>query len=226
MAVQDYKAVLMEKRNVAGSFSGNALKSSHVVGKVVEDCFRMVFKPAGGALPVPMSSLKPALFESARFSDVLVHGRRKPSSELVKVYPQDAALAVAIAKRVHEDLASAPSRLCILTACHMGPGGLEHDLIAEAGASSSLDRGMYSVELKCAEIMSKNPKGFSWRSVMQERALTKWREEVIASPPGVWAGRLLVFVAIPRPSCREGPKFSTHCSIVKPLSRSFDRVWG
>ena len=53
----DYKKVALQKRNLQKEFHGNRLWSAHVVGKAVELALRKSYRPAVGALPVPVHAM-------------------------------------------------------------------------------------------------------------------------------------------------------------------------
>ena len=85
MVLHDYKLGHLQLRNANGCFNGNALNTSHVIGKVVEDCMQMTFNAPNGVLPVPIFAMSPSSFQRTRFNDVLVVGNKNPSSVFVKV---------------------------------------------------------------------------------------------------------------------------------------------
>ena len=77
MKVHNYKKEILQKRNAHGAFEDNRLKSSHVVGKVVEQCFGVVFAPAPGALK-RMDALQAMGFLTVLMHDVMAPVSRKP----------------------------------------------------------------------------------------------------------------------------------------------------
>ena len=191
MEIHNYRREILQKRNVHGAFAGNRLKSSHVVGKVVEKCFGNVFAPAPGALK-RLDALQANDFPNVRMDDVLVPGNKNASTTTVAVEDPDAALAINIARTVHAKLVNEPYHLEIQIAIYRLAGFLEHDLLAHTRAGSQLAKGLWSVELACAEVELKNPRTHNWMKKMYEKALSKWDAEVRASPAGTFAGRMLV----------------------------------
>ena len=97
-------------------------------------------------------------FPKVLMHDVLVPGSRKPSTITVGVEEQDANLAIKVARAVHAKLVGAPCDLEIQTAIYRLAGLLEHDLLAHTRPGSNLAKGLWSVELACAEVELKNPR--------------------------------------------------------------------
>ena len=225
MKAHNYKKEILQKRNAHGAFEGNRLKSSHVVGKVVEQCFGVVFAPAPGALK-RLDALQAMDFPSVQMHDVMAPGSRKPATITVGVEEEDANLAIKVARAVHAKLVGAPYDLEIQTAIYRLAGLLEHDLLAHTRPGSHLAKGLWSVELACAEVGLKNPRTHNWMGKMYGKALNKWHAEVAASPVGTFAGRILVFVQLTQPRHNSAQRFWTHASAVKPTSVDFEVLWG
>ena len=110
MVAHNYATTVLQKRNLSGEFKGNRLKSSHVVGTVVESCFQRGFRPSPATLPVPLEFQKPSLFPSVTMRDVLVEGNTNPSTVTVEVTEADALLAIKIAQKVSCDLTQLDTR--------------------------------------------------------------------------------------------------------------------
>ena len=146
----DYKKVALQKRNLQKEFHGNRLWSAHVVGKAVELALRKSYRPAVGALPVPVHLMGSTDLEKVHMPDVLKPGNQNPSTVPVEVYPDDAQLAISITKAILRDLQGLSWHLQVLTVDHQGPGcrHAAHDLIMQADPQSRHAKlGLFSVEI-------------------------------------------------------------------------------
>ena len=103
--------------------------------------------------------------------------------------------------------------------CHNGASGLQHDLPAADKHSK-----FFSVDIKCREVLKKEPKSFNWRADLLQKALGKWSGEVSASPGVAWGGRLLVFVQLAYP-CHRGDCFTTHGASKKLDNAGLEFLW-
>ena len=104
MVAHNYAKTVLQKRNLHGEFKGNRLKSSHVLGTVVESCFQRQCQPSPCTLPVSLELQKPSLFPTVSMRDVLVEGNTNASTVTVEVTDADSQLAIKIAQKVFRDL--------------------------------------------------------------------------------------------------------------------------
>ena len=192
-----------------------------------EAALKRCFKPLPGVLPVPLALQAAGHHPSVSVDRVLppdgVNARRVD----VKAWPQDALLGIAIAKEVVARLESCEWKLQVLTADHTNDSLVtrktkSHDLLCQSGCGGSL--GLFSVEIKCREVVCRMPRTFSWPKKMGEEALPLWTSE-LARNKAPWFARVLVFVEMPRP-CHSG-SFSTHSSILMNQANSdWAKLWG
>ena len=213
----DYQKTALQKRNKQGEFTGNRLKSSHVVGAAVESFLKLSFRPKPGVLPI--LDLKAADLTEVVLHDVLKPGSNKAGSISVALRPEDAVLSVSVAKAIIEALQGPEYRLQIHVVDHQGPGSSQgsHDILASPypGLKSKF-KGLVSVEIKCREVLSRQ--GFPREATLQEECLPLF----LAEQSGL-VGRLLLFVEMRSP-CRSGP-FNLHPSVYT-AQKGWERLWG
>ena len=144
----------------------------------------------------------------------------------VKVFPEDAELALRVSKDCVAKLQLPPYNLEVLTADHTGNSdcATAHDLLmsTRVGLSSCLPVGLYSVEIRCREVVDKQ--AFPWEKTLTEEAMPLWAAEVAAETSPFWKARILLFACFPRP-CHAGG-YSLHASIRHTGSTRWERLWG
>jgi len=219
MMAFDYRSVVLVKRSNDVGFEDRRVLSSIVVGLTVEAALKLELR-AEGRLPVPVEVQEPRDHTSVLIHNVLVPGRRDEQSVWVKVYPQDAKLAISIARGVLSKLKALQWQLVPLSADHCNPdiAAAPHDLLLKSTAGT-LRGKLFSAEIKCREVFQRSPSGFNWREDLQKKADVLWRAE-LAKNPHPWAARILVFCELHRP-CHAGD-WRLHASISWPGRRWAD----
>ena len=226
----DYKAsCILTRDKTSGEFLNEGrVRSCCVVGAVVEACLRLAYRPAIDCLPFPLALQTSALFLDVQLRDVLLKGEAQVRKTLaVKVYSEDADLALAVVRAAVGTLQQHPYNLEVLSVDHTGGSSClsSHDLLMtpRLGVVSCLASRLYSIELRCREVIDK--KAFDWEGVLTAEALplltAEQRKKRKLTEP-LLHGRILVFACFPRP-CRVGFE-SLHASI--NYGSGWERLWG
>jgi hypothetical protein len=225
----DYRTVCLLKRDASGNFSENRLGSSHLVGLLLERCFRVLFAPARRALPKTLAALAAAdLPDQVTFSDVLVPGEVEPGDVPVRAYPEDKALAVEMCRAVFQKLQGRPLS-CQVHGVDLPSTVAEfagsHDLLVSRfpGMESRLREGLHSVEVRCREVAVRQPQTFNWQDTLEGEALPLFRAETSLGGADL-VGRILVFVEASKP-CHSGP-FQVHGALFDGQKQRWDDLFG
>ena len=223
----DYKRSKIVIRSKNGCFENERVSSCSVVGSLVEASLRLAYRPRVGEMPVPLSLQRPAHFPVVALRDVLPPGYQRAASSIdVKVYPADAELALAVAKDGVSKLQRPPYNLEVNAADHTGSTACRtaHDLVmsTRVGLASSLPAGLYSIEIRCREVIDR--KAFPWEDTLTGEAMPLWAAELAAEQSACWSGRILIFAEFPRP-CHSGAH-SLHASIRQRDATRWNRLWG
>jgi hypothetical protein len=225
---RNYRAICLETKNRQGIFDGQRVDSCQVIGKGVEVCLKLAYRPAVGLIPVPLPLQTSSLVPSVHLHDIFVPGHSKASpSLLVKVFPSDAQKAIDISQDVVQKLMGPPWHLQVLSVDHTGAaGGTSHDILMSPtswhGLKSSLPNGVYSVELKCRTIV--DPKSFDWLGVLTKEA-TPLLEKEVAKSPGSLKGRILVLVQMQK-QCTTGSHALHGCILMSTPKAEWEQMWG
>ena len=212
MVVYDYKETrLLRKAGAGEQFSDYRIGSSVVVGLLVEAILKLCYKASSGQLPIPVSEQTHSHHSAVSITRVLAPGNSNTKTLTVGATIKDFELAKDVALGILKRLAEA--RLHVLTADHtnekLGGAVGSHDLLCQEGTQS---KGLWSVEIKCREVVCRTPTNFDWRSEMETRARTLWDRE-LALDSSLWKARLLIFVELHKP-CHSGLHFF-HASILR-----------
>jgi hypothetical protein len=181
----NYGSYHVKCRNRDGTFADNRLGTMHVIGKALEHVLCKCYRPAIGALPIPVHMQGPSDCQVVRFADVQLasHWTTETFTVDAAVPAGDGERAIEAAQSVVEWLQDAPRNLEIMTVNHSaGAGaGTSHDLLVapRAGRLSSLGRGVHSVEVKCRSIRS--PLKFDWETELAKEAKLLLDKEVPGS---------------------------------------------
>lgn len=225
----DYRTSSLQKRNKKGEFKGNRLLAAHVVGKLLEALFSLLFSPAKGSLPkMPCKMTVDDVAEEVSFNDVLVPGAKLPKTVTVQAHHNDRELSLKIFRTLLPKLQGRPLYLQVHAVDHKCSAPTyagSHDLLVSPfpGMDSRLAAGMYSLELRCREVGEKLPATFDWQETLQTEALPLLKAE-IAKDADALKGRLLIFVELHRP-CHNGP-FQLHGSWCEAGSLEWSDVFG
>jgi hypothetical protein len=229
MAPVDYAArcILVRDRK-SGTFEDDRVGSCLVVGAVAEASLRLAYRPEADCLPFPLALQTAALFPSVSLRDVLLQGETRASKTLeVKVKAKDADLALAVVRSAVSKLQHGPYNLEVMTVDHTGGSSClsAHDLLMtpRLGVASCLAAGLYSIELRCREVVDK--KAFDWEGVLTKEALpllTAEQQKKRKRTEPLLRSRILVFACFPCP-CHSAPE-SLHASIT--YGSGWERLWG
>ena len=119
----DYKArcILTRDKTFGEFLNEGRVRSCCVVGAVVEACLRLAYRPAIDCLPFPLALQTSALFLDVQLRDVLLKGEAQVRKTLaVKVYSEDADLALAVVRAAVGTLQQHPYNLEVLSVDHTG----------------------------------------------------------------------------------------------------------
>jgi len=231
MEPADYKSRRILARSLrTGAFDENCVGSCHVIGVVAEASLKLAYRPKVGCLPCPVLLQSSEMFPSVDFHDVLLQGEATARTTLnVKVYATDADRALSLLRALLTKLQSYPYHLEVLSVDHTGGTSCPtaHDILASPriGASSCLEPGLYSIELRCREVKSKIL--FDWEGVLTSEAVPLFSAEQRKKRKTVDAklsGRILAFACFPSP-CHSQPE-TLHASIYYGSSAGWQRLWG
>lgn len=229
MAPVDYEArCVFVRSKKTGLFEDDRVGSCRVVGAVAEASLRLAYRPEADRLPFPVALQTAALFPSVELRDVLLRGETRARKTLeVKVKAKDAELALAVVRSAVSKLQSGPYNLEVLAVDHTGgsPCSSAHDLLMtpRLGVASCLAAGLYSIELRCREVIDK--KAFDWEGTLTAEALpllTAEQQKKRKRTEPLLHGRILVFACFPRP-CHSAPE-SLHASVT--YGSGWGRLWG
>ena len=227
----DYKTACILVRSLkTGEFDENRVGSCHVIGVVAEASLKLAYRPKVGCLPCPVLLQSSEMFPNVDFHDVLLQGETKARNTLnVKVYPKDAVRALSLLRDLLTKLQSYPYHLEVLSVDHTGGTSCPtaHDILASPriGASSCLEPGLYSIELRCREV--KSMMHFDWEGVLTSEAVPLFAAEQRKKRKTVEAklsGRILAFARFPSP-CHSRPE-TLQASIYYGSSAGWQRLWG
>jgi hypothetical protein len=216
VAIMDYRKANLQKRNQKGTFVGNRLTSAHMVGKLLESCFMVVFSPSKKRLPqAPATVTSGDHSDSITFVDTLVSGEAHARSVAVAARLEDKELAIKMFRQVLGKLQGRPLFLQIHSVDHVCSAAAfngSHDLLASPfpGLDSRLSPGVYSVELRCREIVERQPRTFNWQDTLEEEALPLLTAELNRDTTAL-KGRMLILVEMNKPC--HGGSFSVHGSL-------------
>ena len=203
------------KRSGDKRFPDYRIQAAHVVGLCVESVLKLELGTE--ALPKPV---KAQTAQDHVYVEVL-HAKEQSglrwTSLYVKVYPKDALKAISIAERILYRLKGMPWGLQALRADMKNSllsDSSPHDLICKATQGTWSTSGkLFSIEIKCREVITKTPSTHNWRFELESAAAVLWRQEMAnEATAGAWAGRVLVFVQMPKP-CHSGD-FELHSSVL------------
>ena len=172
-----------------------------VVGLVVEAALVMEFR-AWPALPVTLARQRTHHHQQVEVHQVLLTANGAPQSVLVKVFPRDAELALKVALAIVDRLGRTSWKLTVLSADHSSPhlpGSQPHDLLLRACTDSAMDGAIFTTEIKCREVVTRDPATHNWRTTYEAKASELWDAEW-AHDASTFAARILVFVEFTRPS--------------------------
>ena len=113
------------------------------------------------------------------------------------------------------------------TCDHSGATSCEtsHDvlLFTGMGSKSCLADGLYSLEIRCREIMDK--RAFPWEDTLTSEAEPLWKAELQQQTSCAWQGRILLLAEFARPCHSDG--YTLHASVLKKgLAPEWERLWG
>ena len=225
MNYKEHAILVRSKHN--GKFESR-VECCRVVGAALEACLRLAYRPAVGAIPVPLQFLTPEHITAVALRDVLPPGYHAPvQTWTTQVFPEDAQLALTVLRDGLSKLVSPPYNLEVNTCDHTGASTCPtaHDVILSTrlGSQSSLPSGLYSLEIKCREINDK--KAFQWEQTLTSEAEPLWKAELQQHSNCLWQGRVLLLVCLPVP-CHAGG-YSLHASILgRHPEAKWERLWG
>ena len=181
-----------------------------VVGKAVEQSWRLAYRPSVGVLPLPIDLQEPLDIPSVKFANVTRSRCEKLGTRDVEVTEFDSALAIEISQTVVRKLCGVPYGFQILTVDHTGPSGAEaHDLLLSAnlGGESRFPPGLVSTEVVLRDVG--RPAAYAWAETICREALPMFRREADFRPR-VWLGRIVVMVQLGRDRDRRLKLVDTH----------------
>lgn len=222
----DYRRQAILTRSKNGKFESR-VSACQVVGAAVESSLKLAYRPRVGSLPVPLAFQQPVDIPTVSLKDVLPPGHtRAKASHDVQVFPRDAELALKVSKECVSKFQLPPYNLEVNTVDHTGKSrcATPRDLLlsTRVGLPSCLPVGLYSVEVRCREVVDKG--AFPWEKTLTEEAMPLWAAELAAQHSPFWKARILVFACFPRP-CHAGG-YSLNASILYPGSTRWERLWG
>jgi hypothetical protein len=207
------------------------VKASLVVGKAVEELWKLAYQDKGSsliALAAQRHSDLPAIYFSNLFRSDQALGRC-----LVVVYLYDFTLAWRIATAVVDCLTGRPWFLQILRVDFQGSSGHpgSHDLVLTTSTvqRSELRNGatgyVYSLELKCRQVGS--PIAFNWAETLATEARPFWEAEK-AQGAHLWGGRILILAQLGKPCHTEDGAglFSLHALVLYSGSTHWEKLFG
>lgn len=225
----DYKQhQILTRSKKTGKFEKDSrVDSCLIVGSAVEAYLRLSYRPAVGVMPLPLQFCKPCHLKSVDLRDVLPpEYERAVKSWPTKVSHKDAQLALDVLQDGLSKLMSPPYNLEVLTCDHGGATSCDtsHDslLSTRMGSKSCLADGLYSLEIRCREVMDR--RAFPWEDTLTSEAGPLWRAELEQQSSGVWQGRMLLLAEFARPCHSAG--YTLHASVLKKGATEWERMWG
>ena len=96
-------------------------------------------------------------------------------------------------------------------------------LFTGMGSKSCLADGLYSLEIRCREIMDK--RAFPWEDTLTSEAEPLWKAELQQQTSCAWQARILLLAEFARPCHSDG--YTLHASVLKKgLAPEWERLWG
>jgi hypothetical protein len=219
MEPYNYEKKVLVKKSDDSRFKDSRVRSCIVVGIACEDVLVLHHRSELG-LPKPVEAQLSSDHTQVRIHQVKTPEKTNFRSVWVHAFPRDARLAISVIRRVLERLKNTEWELVPVNAVYANPkleGGVAHDIICRAVRGGAYKGKLFSVELKCKEVDTKNPAGFSWKEEVEGKADALWTAELQLDPQP-WAARIVVFCEMACP-CHSG-EWSLHASV-----RFGDRPW-
>ena len=161
----DYQRDKLLKRSARTLGEDVRVEACLVIGLLVEAALMLCYRRVDGTLPVALERQTADDHPSVLVHKVVVPNGQRATSAVVKVFPNDAALGIKIARTVVERLFKCFLKLVVRTAVHcnrQNPGLRNHDIITQPACDSSAKKGVYSVEIRCRKIWPRRPRTFNW----------------------------------------------------------------
>lgn len=193
------------------------LEDCCVLGKTVESSLSLAYRPKVGALPIPLACQSANDLRCVDITNVKKEGGHKARTESIAIPKKIAEKALLINADIQKLLRSMGAE--VLTVDHSGGSKVPtaHDILVTpsiGSASSSLEKGLHSFEVRVREIESK--KAFDWEGTLTNEALPLFRAELQTKEGArLLKSRILVLVQVPRP-CLSG-NHEIHTTICKSI---------